>query len=50
MAQDESNAIMAGIAGLIALLVILVFVFGGWYTIQAGQRGIILTLEKQIWL
>ena len=46
MAQDESKAIMAGIVGLIALLVILVFVFGGWYTIQAGQRGIILTFGK----
>jgi regulator of protease activity HflC (stomatin/prohibitin superfamily) len=39
----EVKMVIFGIIALICLVIFLIFLFGSWYTIDAGERGIILT-------
>ena len=54
--QDEDNGreplphevkmVIFGIVAFVCLIIFLIFVFGSWYTIDAGDRGVVLTLGK----
>jgi regulator of protease activity HflC (stomatin/prohibitin superfamily) len=35
-----------GVIAVIFLIILLIFIFGSWYTIGAGERGIVLTFSK----
>lgn len=39
----EVKMIIFGIVALLCAIIFLIFIFGSWYTIDAGERGIILT-------
>ena len=42
----EVKMVITGIIAFICLVIFLIFLFGAWYTIDAGDRGIILTFGK----
>ena len=48
-ASDESNEvkrIIRIVIGLVFAVIFFIFLFGSWYTIGAGERGIVLTFSK----
>lgn len=42
----EAKMIIFGIVAILCLIIFIIFIFGSWYTIDAGDRGIILTFGK----
>lgn len=42
----EVKMIIFGIVAILCFIIFLIFLFGSWYTIDAGDRGIILTFGK----
>lgn len=44
--EDETKLIVYGAIAIPIIIVLLILLFGSWYTIDAGDRGIILTMGK----
>jgi len=45
-AAHQVRMVIFGVIAIICLVVFLIFLFGSWYTIGAGERGIVLTFSK----
>lgn len=42
----EAKMIIFGIVAIICLIILIIFIFGSWYTIDAGDRGVVLTFGQ----
>ena len=45
-AAHQVRMVIFGVIAIIFLIVFLIFLFGSWYTIDQGDRGVVLTLGK----